>query len=510
MPASTRRVLAAAAGAAAILSLAGPVTAATAAPARPAARAAHAVQAVRATHAGRAARPGRTGPAITLDSGVVLSGYDAATDAAGTTFIGWIGNHDTATTKRTIYLCTLPRGASRCAGGIASTQSLGADSAFGLTVLTTPGGKVTLVWQHSTTASENGPNGDEIATATRQPDGSLSAAADQATAPSFGTMLDAELSPQGDIWVVSAPSSAAGGLQVRPGLSHAAVNLKTAYMVSFARLAFSGGTAVLGIQKGGAITVPASYAVSSGRGWSRFRTVARTWTAGAGIGLVRTTSGIRLVATVNNADYWPVVSRFSGGSFSRPQLTGDRNNCHPATHDLVADASGRSADVSEECEDLAVANLTDTLHAAVFRFGSGGTLADGTPQLTTRPSGHGWVVWSIEGKVADKLLAVPVLLAARMRSASATVSGNRAHVTGPASCLPPETVRLGVRGSAARHWHVVSTALLLGGKAHGRSLNGAALTAGKSYTLSGRVTFADGGTRRTATAKLTFGTCPNP
>lgn len=109
MPASTRRVLAAAAGAAAILSLAGPVTAATAAPARPAAHAAH------TTHAVRAARPGRTGPAITLDSGVVLSGYDAATDAAGTTFIGWIGNHDTATPKRTIYLCTLPRGASRCA-----------------------------------------------------------------------------------------------------------------------------------------------------------------------------------------------------------------------------------------------------------------------------------------------------------------------------------------------------------------------------------------------------------
>ncbi|MGH3400695.1 MAG: hypothetical protein ACRDPO_39045 [Streptosporangiaceae bacterium] len=496
MPASSRRALAAAAGAAAILSLAGPVTAATAAPAHPA--------------AARAARPGRTGPAITLASRVDLSGYDAATDAAGTTFIGWIGNHNTATANRTIYLCTLPRGASRCAGGIASTPSLGPDSAAGLTVLTTPGGKVTLVWQHTTTASENGPDGDEIATATRQSDGSLSAAADQATAPSFGTMLDAGLSPQGDIWVVGAPASASGGLQVRPGFSHAAVNLKTPYMVSYARIAFGGGTTVLGIQKSGAITTPASYAVDNGRGWSRFRAVARTWTAGAGIGLVRTTSGIRLVATVNNADYWPVVSRFSGGSFSRPQLTGDRNNCHPSTHDLVADSSGRSADVSEECEDLAVANLTDTLHAAVFRFGSGGTLSDGTPQLTTRPSGHGWVVWSIEDQVANKLLAVPVLLAARLRTATAGVSGNRAHVTGPASCLPPETVKLGVGGTAARHWHVVSAALLLDGRAHGRSLNGAALTAGKSYTLSGRVTFADGGTRRTATARLTFRACPNP
>jgi hypothetical protein len=176
----------------------------------------------------------------------------------------------------------------------------------------------------------------------------------------------------------------------------------------------------------------------------------------------------------------------------------------------VADASGRSADVSEECEDLAVANLSDTLHAAVFRFGSGGTLADGTPQLTTRPSGRGWVIWSIQDKVANRLLAVPVLLAARMRTVTTSVSGNQAHVTGPASCLPPETVTLSVRGTAARHWHVVSTALLLSGKAHGRTLNGAALTAGKSYTLSGRVTFADGRTRRKATARLTFRTCPNP
>jgi len=501
VPASSRRVLVAATSAASILALAGPVAAVSAAPASrdaPARPAAH------------ANRSGRTGPAITLASRVDLSGYDAATDAAGTTFIGWIANAETATSDRTIYLCTLPRGASRCAGGIAATKSLGGDSAAGLRVLATPGGKVTLVWQHTTTASESGPNGDQIATATRRPDGSLSAAADQATAPSFGTLLDAALSPQGDIWVISATESGPNALQIRPGLGHAASNLTTPYAVNYARIAFGGGTAVLGIQKGGAITVPASYAVNNGRGWSRFRAVARTWTAGAGIGLVRTTSGIRLVATVNNADYWPVVSRFSGGSFSRPQLTGDRNNCAPASHDLVADASGRSADVSEECEDLAVANLTDTLHAAVFRFGSGGTLADGTPQLTTRPSGRGWVIWSIQDKVANKLLAVPVLLAARMRTVTASVGGNQAHVTGPASCLPPETVTLSVRGTAARHWHVVSTALLLNGKAHGRTLNGAALTAGKSYTLSGRVTFADGGTRRKATASLTFRACPNP
>src|SRR6185312_11148976 len=73
VPASSRRVLAAA-GTAALLSTA--LSLATPALASPAA--------VPAAHAGR------TGPAITLASGVELSGYDAATDAAGTTFIGWI------------------------------------------------------------------------------------------------------------------------------------------------------------------------------------------------------------------------------------------------------------------------------------------------------------------------------------------------------------------------------------------------------------------------------------
>jgi hypothetical protein len=486
-----RRVLALAAGAAAVAALAAPVTAASAA----------------ARSAPHAARPGRTGPAITLASGVELSGYDAATDAAGTSYIGWIGNTGKG---RTVYLCTLPRGASRSAGGIASTASLDASGAAGLQVLVTPGGKVTLLWEDATTASESGPNGDEIVTATRQQNGSLSAPANQATAPSFGTLLYAAVSPQGDIWVVSTPGTTPSTVQLRPGFGHAAINLRTPYQVNFVQLAFGGGTTVLGIQKGGAITVPVSYAVNNGNGWSGFRAVARTWTAGAGFGLVHTTSGIRLVATVNNADYWPVVSRFSGGSFSRPQLTGDRNACHPSSHDLVADASGRAADVSEECEDLAVTNLADTLHASVFRFNSGGTLSAGTPQITTRPSGHGWVVWSILGKTANKLLAVPVLLAAGSRTATVNSGGNRAHVTGPSSCLPPVGVTASVGGSAAKHWHVVSSTLLLGGKAHSRSINGAALTAGKTYTLSGKVVFSNGKTRKTVTAKYSFRVCPNP
>jgi hypothetical protein len=489
----SRRVVAAASCVAAILALAGPVSAASAAPARPAAS---------------AAGPGRTGSTITLARKVELSGYDAATDAAGTSFIGWIGAANDNPADRVIHLCALPRGATRCAGGIASTSALGSSSAAGLRVLTTPGGKVTLVWQYSTAASESGPDGDEIATSTRQSDGSLSDATDQATAPSFGAMLDAAIAPDGSIWVVT-ESGSQTTVQLRPGFGHAAVNLTAPYEVSSARIAFGGGDEVLGIQKGGAITVPVSYAVNAGSGWSKFRAVSRTW-SGAGFGLVHTASGIRLIATVNNADYWPVVSRFSHGSFTRPQLTGDRHNCAPSTHDVVADSSGRMADVSIECDDLALANLTDTLHAAVVRINGGGTFSAGTPQLTTRPSGRGWVVWSIEDTAANKLLVAPVLLAGRTRTVTARSGTNRAHLTGPASCLPPVTIKLHVSGSPARHWHVVSTALFLNGKSHGKSLNGGSLTAGKSYKLSGRVTFADGGTRRTVTARLAFRTCPNP
>jgi hypothetical protein len=56
----------------------------------------------------------------------------------------------------------------------------------------------------------------------------------------------------------------------------------------------------------------------------------------------------------------------------------------------------------------------------------------------------------------------------------------------------------------------VSTTLLLNGKTHGRSIDGATMTAGKSYTVSGRVVFSNGKTRKTVTATYTFRVCPNP
>lgn len=507
MSASSRLLVATVAGvaaAAAVLSAAMPVAAASAATTG---RAATATTAARAGRAAAAARPGRVGRTMTLTTGADLKGYDAATDAAGNTYIGWIASHGTA--NRTVYLCTIPHGKAACAGGIKSTPSLGGSSAEGLRVLVASGGKVTLVWSHETTASINGPNGDEIAIATRQPNGSLSSPSDMATAPSFGTMLDATLGPQGSIWVTSEPLGGATRIVLRPGLSNPDVTLKTPYLAGSGEIRFSGSTAVLAIQKYGAISDPVSYAVHRGS-WSGFRKIARTWTSDANIGLATTRSGIRLLASVGNANYWPVVSRFAGGSFTRPQLTGDKNPCSPSSHDPEADASGRMVDASMECGSVAVANLTDTLHAAVVRFANGGIFAGGNPQIATTPRGRGWVVWSIEGKVSNKLLAARVLLPGRLRTVGKTVGGNRARLTGPASCLPPVSVHAHVAGSPARHWHVVSRQLLLGGKAHGATINGAALAAGHTHTLSGRVTFARGGSRRVVTATLKFRTCPNP
>jgi hypothetical protein len=58
---------------------------------------------------------------------------------------------------------------------------------------------------------------------------------------------------------------------------------------------------------------------------------------------------------------------------------------------------------------------------------------------------------------------------------------------------------------------VASKSLRLGSTTlHSPVVHGGSLTPGKSYTLAGRVTFANGGSRSTVTATLTFRACPNP
>ena len=125
---------------------------------------------------------------------------------------------------------------------------------------------------------------------------------------------------------------------------------------------------MIAVDKDGAVTQPIAYARQSGGGWTAFKSIARTWSV-AGFGMAETTTGVRLIATENNADYHPVVSRLTNAGWSTPALTGDLGNCFPSSYDVVADASGRLAVASHECDDaIAVENLANTRHAAIVRF----------------------------------------------------------------------------------------------------------------------------------------------
>ncbi len=457
-----------------------------------------------------AVQPGRTASPIVLDSNVQLSGYDVASGPSGNSYIGWISSKNNA---RKVHLCTLPPGARRCKGGIQTINSLGASSAAGLKVLVSTHDEVTLVWFHDTTASTMGPQGGELATATSNAGGPLSPGFDEGSAPSFGALLDARLGPGDKVWTVAAPPAGKKGLQIRDDLNtpgNLVTILPTPYVVGAARIRFHGSTAVLAIQKFGAITRPVSYASNTSGHWTALHVLSHTWTSDAGLGLAGTKSGIRLVTSVNNAHYFPVVWSWNGTSFGHPTLTGDTSHCSPASHDLVADASGRVADVSRECGQLAIANLPDTRHAAVVRFSVHGTFAGGDPQLTTTPRGKGWVVWSIEPSTQDKLLAAPILLPGRDVTDAKTVSGNRATVTGPQSCLPPVSIGIGVTARPAGHWTVVSKTLRLGGTVlHSPTLNGAGLNPGQLYRLTGTVEFANGSRHITVNAAIRFRSCPN-
>lgn len=241
-----------------------------------------------------------------------------------------------------------------------------------------------------------------------------------------------------------------------------------------------------------------------------FRRLAHSWTAGTDIGLVGTSSGVRLVTSEPNPGYHPIMWSWTGSGFGRVTFTGDFNNCSPSGHDLVTDASGRVADVTDECGFVTIENMADTRHAAIIRFPTHATPAGGDWQITTTPRGKGWVAWSIESGITDNLYVAPILLPGKDVTAARAARGNRVVVTGPTSCLPPVDIAVGVRGKPARHWHVVSSVLRLGRAVlRSRTLRGGTLKPGAGYALSGTVRFANGGSRVTITATVKFRSCPN-
>jgi hypothetical protein len=456
-------------------------------------------------------RPGPVGASIVLDSGREYSGYDVAADAAGTAYIGWIA--DTATLGRAVHLCTLPVNATKCSGGEQVIDSKGASSASGLRVLATSTGQVTLVWFHDTTASVDGPQNAEIAEATANQGLHLTPASDVASAPSFGSLLDAEYGPGGAIWTIAYPPSLKQTIQVRKGLTASTyTNVHTPWSIGYAQLAFSHGTPIIAAEKAGAITTAPAYATTTGSSWTAFHSLTGTWAVGTDTALVSTGRGVRLVTAVNNSSYRPVLSKWTGSAFSHRALTVDHNSCAPSTHDGYADDSGRFVDVSRECQQLTVASYADDAHAAIVRFGTKDTLTY-APQIASGASGIATVAWSTEtnngSSPGSTLRVTRVRVADATRAVTKRGRHGRVVLTGPISCLPVSAVAIHVAGHAKKHWHVVSRSMHLGSRLiTGSSLDGATLTAGTSYVLHGKVVLRRGSHHSKIKTRLSFRTCP--
>ncbi|HEY7280492.1 MAG TPA: hypothetical protein VID47_02760 [Actinomycetota bacterium] len=443
--------------------------------------------------AGLAAKPGPTRAPIVLQDHIEMFGVDLASDSAGTAYLGWISSANGTSDARTVHLCVLPKGASACAGGIMSTDSLDHAGARDIRVLATSTGHVTLLWFHDTAGSVNGPNGGRVATATYQRGGTLSDGTDRFDAPSFGDLFAAANGPGGTIWTLTWSTVNDGReLQVHPGFTAPAHNLTTPYRVIHGWLAFAGSRAVIAVDKDGAIGEPVAY-TSGTTSFPAFKKVLHTWNLGGAVGMVGTRSGVRLAAGTDNASYQPVISKFAGTSFGPPHLDGDTNPCAPSSHDLVTDASGRVADASAECSQVAVANLANTTNAAIVRFNTGGTPAGTTPQIATTPRGIAWVAWGIESNTADKLKVVPVLLPGLETSVTHSGPGGTVTVTGPAKCLPAVQAPVKVTAHPAQGFHLAGTTLKLAGtNVHG-TINGASIPPGASRKLVGTATFTRSG-----------------
>ena len=462
-----------------------------------------------AVHSISAAKPGLAGASILLANKVSFDGdnraYSMAADKSGKTYIAWISAPANTSAGRQLHLCTLLLHATSCKGGIQTINLIDASTSAGLRLLVTPGGAVTIVWYHTSAG------GGEIAEATSNSGGPLSAEHDVASAPVNGYLLDAERAPDGSIWTVAEPSSGSS-LQVRAGITKPPTTVKTPYNVGYAQLAFAGSTPILAITKNAAVSQAAAFSYRPGGSWKAFKNVAGTGTAGQNVGLVRTASGVRLITDIGNAGYTPVVAKWTGHGFSHRTPTGD--TCVLGAHDAATDASGRLVDVSSECDKIAVSNFGAGTHPAILRFAPHGLEAGGAPQIATVPRGYAWVAWSTElgtsGTQGDNLRVVLVRLPGAHHRVTHRGRHGTVTVTGPASCLPADSISVSVKGHPKHGWRVTSHKLRLGHKKIRSSVNGAALKAGKKYSLKGSVVFSRGSSHETVSATVKFRACPNP
>jgi hypothetical protein len=457
------------------------------------------------TRAAAALAPaGPDGPVITVDDQAAFSGVDMATDpSTGTAYLGWISSNYATQTLRAVHLCVLPPGASSCAGGVLTTSAVDGPSAAGLQIKVTAPGVATLVWFHQLGLTEA-----RLATATYA-NGVLSGPSDLWVAPSNGRLLDVTDAGNGQLWAVTQNDPGTGQvLHLQPLVPGAPyTDVVAPWYVGHASLAFAGSKAVLLVGKYGSIGDPLYFA--SGAPWTAFAPVPKTWTLGEYSDLVTTKHGVRMIGSEANANYRPVVGKWTGSSFTKPDLIGDNESCPALTHDLVTDGSGRLADVSERCGKLGIYNLPKTTEAAIAKFSSGGTIA-GAPQITTTTRGYGWVAWPILSPIqGNRLLVRAVRLPALMTQKTAKEKDNKVTVTGPVSCLPVVTVRGKLKTDPAKGWDVVSKQLSLDGDDVNSpvKINGERLAAGSKHVLKGKAVFRRGGQSVTVTEQLSFKAC---
>jgi hypothetical protein len=487
------RLLAALAAGALALTLAGPVT--------------NSGAAVDAAVRAPAVKAGADGPVIVVEDQATFSGFDIATDpSTGVAYLGWISSTAAAPT-RTVHLCVLPPGALACSGGVLSTSAVDWPSASGLQVEVTAPGTATLVWYHNFGSNTLG----AISTATYA-GGVLSAPATAAGhIPPNGLLFDVTRGPDGALWAVTRDGGFGQSLQIVPNVAVAAAQppVGAPWMVGNASLAFNGSQPVLLIAKAGSIGDPLAYA--SGNPLGSFKSLAKTWTTGAGNDLVGTSRGVRALASEAKASYYPAVAKWNGSEFSEPELIGEDNNCPGLFHDAGTDGSGRIADVVERCGKVIIYNLPDTENAAEASFPTGGTLAAGGAQITSTTRGYGWVAWGTLSptNVASRLQVRAVRLPALMIEKSKNANPGKVTVKGPASCLPVVEVKAKVSGKAKNGWSVANKELTLDGKGNDATvkLDGEKLDSGEKYTLLGKVVFKKGGQTATVTQKLKFKVC---
>jgi hypothetical protein len=437
--------------------------------------------------------------------------YQMATDESGATYIAWISSTDNDSGgARAIRLCVIPSGARACAGGgpktLDPTESSTAD---GLQLVVTPTGEVTILW----IANAEG-EGSQIHYTTATKTGALSGEATVATPlPVNAALYDAVPAPNGSIWLLASPSDSA--LQVREGLTGAPINVPLPHAWGFgagvSSLAFSGSTPIIvaGKYGGGPWTLTPTHMrrVRPGRRSRTYPTRRRT----APVGLVHTSSGVRLITGDAKDFYYTAISNWTGNGFTRAAKLGDDLDLD--SQDASTDPSGRIVDAGINADRVTVVNLADTIHPAAFSFGLGSeTSAGGSPAVTTSARGRGWVAWSYQGgnsTTGDTLVAAPIVLAGLHTSKIVHGAPGSVTVVGPASCLPPVSLSVSVTGHPKKGWNVNERVLALGSRKIGASLNGSSLTAGNTYSLTGTVTFRKGNTNIKVKAIVKFKSCPN-